>query len=84
MDAALRIAVLLVAAGEAVFIALFAVLSLSGDRLGIARAMALLLAAPFLVFTVPALLLLWRGRPKPAALVVALSGIATYGAWRFA
>ena len=84
MDAALRIAVLLVAIAEAAFIGLFALFSLSGDGFGIARAMALLLAAPFVVFTVPALLLLWRGRPRPAALIVALSGVATYAAWRFA
>lgn len=84
MDAALRVAVVLVAIAEAAFIGLFAVLSLTGDGFGIARAMALLLAVPFLVFTVPALLLLPRGRPRPAALVVALSGLATWAAWRFA
>jgi len=46
--------------------------------------MALLLTVPFLVFTVPALLLLRRGRSRPAALAVALSGLATCAAWRFA
>lgn len=84
MDAALHIAVLLVAIAEAAFIGLFAVLSLTGDGFGVARAMALLLAVPFLVFTVPALLLLRRGRSRPAALAVALSGLATCAAWRFA
>lgn len=84
MDAALRIAVLLVAIAEAAFIGLFAVLSLTGDGFGVARAMALLLTVPFLVFTVPALLLLRRGRSRPAALAVALSGLATCAAWRFA
>jgi hypothetical protein len=78
------VAVLVVAFAQAAFIGLFAAMSLSGDSLGIARAMALILAVPFLVFTVPALVLLRRGRPDLAGCVVALSAAAMYVAWRFA
>jgi hypothetical protein len=84
VDAAFKLSVVLVALAEAAFIGLFAVFALSGDTLGIARAMALILAVPFVVFTVPALLLLRRGRPRLAAFVVALSAAVTYAVWRFA
>ena len=84
MQVAVRIAVLVVALAEAALIALFAVFALTGDSLGIARAMMLILAVPFVVFTVPALLLLRRGRWGLAGVIVALSGVATYAAWRFA
>lgn len=84
MDAALKVAVVLVAVAEAAFIAMFAAMALSGDAWGIARAMALILVVPFLIFTLPALALLRSRRPRLAALVIAVSTAAMYAAWRFA
>ena len=54
-------------------LALFAVLAMSGDEWGIARAMFFLLAVPFALSTVPALILTWLGRLRLAAILIALS-----------
>ena len=70
---ALRLLVLLIAAGEAAFLGLFAVMAISGDEWGIARAMFFLLAIPFALSTVPALVLTWLGRLRLAALFIGLS-----------
>lgn len=69
----LRLLVIGVAAVEAAFLGIFAVTAMSGDEWGIARAMFFLLAIPFAVSTVPALILTWLGRLRLAALFIALS-----------
>jgi hypothetical protein len=85
MQGALRILVVAIALPEAGLIGFFALGSLSGDSWGIMRAMALLLGAPFLLFTVPALVLARRDRALPLAAGLALLSVAaTYLAWRFA
>jgi hypothetical protein len=70
---ALRLLIILIAAVEAAFLGIFAVAAMSGDEWGIARAMFFLLAIPFALSTVPALILAWLGRLRLAALFIALS-----------
>jgi hypothetical protein len=85
MRGALRLLVLAIALAEACLIGFFALGSLSGDSLGILRAMALLLGVPFLLLTAPALVLATRDRAVPLAGGLALLSVAaTYLAWRFA
>jgi hypothetical protein len=69
---ALQLLAILIAALEAAFLGLFTVMAMSGEW-GIARAMFFLLAIPFAVSTVPALILTWLGRLHLAALFIALS-----------
>lgn len=69
---------------EATAIAAFAAFALSGDAWGIARAMALLLAVPFVLLTAPALALVWRGRLRTGALLAAASVAVTLVAWALA
>jgi hypothetical protein len=52
--------------------------------LGIARALALLLSLPFVIVTVPALVLLRRNRAGAAAGLVLLSLAVFWLLWRFA
>jgi hypothetical protein len=73
-----------VAVLQAAAIAIFVFFALTGDSWGIARAMALLLSVPFVVLTVPALLLLKTGWPRSAGLVAVLSAATTWLAWHFA
>jgi hypothetical protein len=77
----LRALVCVIAGLEALLIAMFAVFSLSGDSLGIARAMALLLSVPFVALTGPALLLMARGRLGLAAALALASLAATALSW---
>ena len=79
-----RALVLLVAGVQAFFIAVFVFFSLTGDSLGIARALALLLALPFAAFTVPALVLLRRDRGRTASGLALLSLAVFWLLWRFA
>ena len=79
-----RALVLLVAGVQAFFIAVFVFFSLTGDSLGIARALALLLSLPFVIVTVPALVLLRRNRAGAAAGLVLLSLAVFWLLWRFA
>ena len=63
------------ALAEAAAVGLFAALSFSGDDLGIAKGLALRLATPLLLLTVPAIALLGRGhRLWPALLALAAAG----------
>jgi hypothetical protein len=80
----MRILVIVIALLQGGLIGLFALFALQGDAWGIARAMALLLSLPFVVLTVPAVLLLRSGRLRLAALIAALSAAVTWMAWRFA
>jgi hypothetical protein len=73
--------VVLQAAVIAVFFAAFAA---SGDSWGIARAVALLLSVPFLVLSMPALVLMWKGHTRTAAMVALLSLVSTWIVWAFA
>jgi hypothetical protein len=73
----LRVIILSVAAAELALLVLFGLASVSGDSLNIARSLFLLLAAPFLLVTVPALLMLWRGRLAISACLMALSALAS-------
>jgi hypothetical protein len=76
-----RYVVVLIAVLEGGFAALFAALSLSGDSLGIARAMALGLSLPFAFLTLPALVVLRPRRPGAATLMALLSVPATCAIW---
>jgi hypothetical protein len=77
--------VLLLALPQACFVGFFALLAVSEDSWGIFRALALLLSLPFLLLTVPALVLAKKGRALPLAIGLALlSPLVTYLAWRFA
>ena len=78
---ALRLLVILVAAVDAAFLGIFAVAAMSGDEWGIARAMFFLLAIPFALSTVPALILTWLGRLRLAALFIALSVPLIWLSW---
>ena len=79
-----RALVLLVAGVQVFFIVAFVCFALTGDSLGIARALALLLSLPFVALTVPALVLLWRHWFR-TALGLALMSLAVFWLlWRFA
>ena len=69
---------------QATAVAMFAVLSLQGDGLGIARAMALILAGPFVLFTLPAVFLLRSRGPRLAAALALLSLAASAAIWTLA
>lgn len=84
MRSAAGAAVVAVAVAQAVPIGLFAFLALSGDSLGIARGMAVLLTVPFCALTIPALFLLGRGRIGPALGLAGVSLPASWILWRFA
>ena len=58
---------------ETALLALFAVFALSGDELGIARAMLIALAVPYALTTVPGIFLLARGRLLIASVLVGVS-----------
>jgi hypothetical protein len=65
-------------------IGLFAVFALSGDSLGIAKAMVGILAIPFLILTLPSIMMARMGKLGIAvALAVASLGL-TAAAWYFA
>ncbi len=81
MSRVLVAVVLLIAFLEAAALILFGVFALSGDDLGVARAMLTLLLGPFAVTTAPALVLLSRGRLLPSLLLVALSVPLMWLAW---
>jgi hypothetical protein len=80
MATALRWFVILSAVLQAALIGLFATAALQGDEWGIARAMALLLMVPFLVFVGPALWLMKRNRLYMAASVAGAGVIGDRGA----
>jgi hypothetical protein len=73
--------VAIIAVLQGSLIALFAAFALSGDSLGIARAMALGLSLPFAFLTLPALVMLRQGRPGAATITVLLSVPATWAIW---
>ena len=58
---------------ETALLALFAAFALSGDELGIARAMLIALAAPYALTTVPGIFLMARGRLLIASVLVGVS-----------
>ena len=58
---------------ETALLALFAAFALSGDELGIARAMLIALAVPYALTTVPGIFLLARGRLLIASVLVGVS-----------
>jgi hypothetical protein len=62
-----------VAALQGALIVLFAAFAMSGDDLGIAKSMAIMMCLPFVAITIPALALLWRGRIGWASLSTGLS-----------
>ena len=63
----------IVVLAETVLLALFTSFAVSGDELGIARAMAIALAVPYAVTTLPGLILMVRGRLGIASILIALS-----------
>lgn len=63
----------IVVLGETALLAVFASFALSGDELGIARAMTIALAVPYAVTTLPGVILLARGRLGFASILIALS-----------
>lgn len=83
--ASLRALVLAIGGLETLALVMFAALMLqSSDPLGaaIGRRIVLLLAAPYLVLTLPGLVLAWRNRLLPLALaLVALAVPATLMLW---
>ena len=73
-----------IAVVELLAIGLFAAAAITGDDWGIARAMASLLAVPFIGLTVPGLLLLRRGHRRSAAALAIASVPVTGLLWRLA
>jgi hypothetical protein len=80
----LKAAVILVALVEAVAILAFGGFAVSGDDLGIATAMVVLLLGPFALTTVPAQILMIRGRLLAASMLVAVSVPLMWLVWSFA
>lgn len=80
----MRVVVMVIVAAQAAMIAVFAAFAVSGDPWRIARAVALLLSVPFLALSMPALVLMWKGHKRIAAIVAVLSLISTWTAWTFA
>ena len=80
----MKFIVLAIATIQVAAVALFGLFALSGDSWGIARAMAMLLALPFVAFTVPAVILMRNGYPRLAASLAVISIMGTWFAWRFA
>ena len=76
--------VVIIAVLEGAFVALFAALSLTGDSLGIARAMTFGLSLPLAFLTLPALVISRLGRPGAATLMALLSVPATWASWLLA
>jgi hypothetical protein len=69
---------------QAAFVALFATAASSGDDLGIARALTIVLGVPFAAFGSVTGLLLWKGHVVlPLALSLVSAGVMA-AAWVFA
>ena len=69
----LKIILVIVVLLETALLALFAVFALSGDQLGIARAMLIALAVPYALTTVPGIFLITRGQLVVASVLVGVS-----------
>ncbi len=80
----LKAAVILIALVEAAALLLFGLFAMSGDDPGIAGAMLRLLLGPFALTTVPALILMIRGRLLAAFILVAVSVPLMWLVWLFA
>ena len=80
----MRVVIAVIVVVQAAVIAVFAAFAVSGDSWGIARGVALLLSVPFLSLSLPALLLMWRGFRRAAAMVAVLSLISTWIVWAYA
>ena len=83
-DRSMRVLVIAIVLLQAGLIGLFAAFAASGDAWGIARALALLLSLPFVMLSVPALVLMWMGHANAAGLLALLSLAVTWAAWAFA
>jgi hypothetical protein len=77
----LKTILVIVALFETALLALFAVFALSGDELGIARAMLIALAVPYALLTVPGILLVARGQLLIASILVGASVPLTWLVW---
>lgn len=69
----LKIILVIVVLLETALLAVFAAFALSGDDLGIARAMLAALAVPYALATVPGILVMARGRLLIATVLVGTS-----------
>jgi hypothetical protein len=80
----MRVVVAVIVVVQAAVIAVFAAFAVSGDSWGIARGVALLLSVPFLGLSMPALLLMWKGFRRAAAMIAVLSLVSTWVLWAYA
>ena len=80
----LKLILVIVVLLETALLALFAAFALSGDELGIARAMLIALAVPYALTTLPGILLMARGRLLMALALVGASVPLIWLVWSVA